>query len=547
MDLKALLENKIVLIRIIIGVILVLGIVIFIVTSASKGSKSETIQSPVMKEDVPLIEVESAGKALEIQALLAKEKIPVRRDSKSTGSKIKLILSKEDKITEDQKDIAIIQIVKSGLMDKNVGLEVFDKGDFTSSREDKRIRLSRAINGELARLIKKLPNIADASVFVSIPKDTIFTAEQQPTTATIQLVVDPNQDKLDRSIIKTVTNLLMGSVDDINAENISITDTNGNVYSSVEDPSANMLDMQEEKDTYMKKKINAQLDRLIGKGNYVVTVSTYLREVPLETAKISYNPESSSVGNKQRFTEDLGDRSQDRNKMSNAVSSYLPGGLPSPESSQNRNYSRNAEEYSYKVGQVQTTEFKKPGMLEEISVAITINQGSMPANMTTGELKELIAKTANPKAKAKNVEIAFSDNINPLLAGERPVQKPEPESSGNPWWTVAALLAGGLILGLAFIAGKTKDSSSKQQKEIDQLLERTIKQEKALQDAYQKTDQLQNMQQQMYQTITTAPQPQQQAVPSISTAINELQNDIDEDIDEKEFVSTLRSWIETSG
>jgi len=542
---QSLAQNKPALIGITVAVIVVIVFAVFMVSS-SKGSKeAEAVKSPEIKEEVPLMTTDSVGKALEIQALLAQEGITVRKGGK--GSKIELVLSPKDKITEDQKDNAIIHIVKSGLMDKNVGLEVFDKGDFTSSREDKRIRLSRAINGELARLIKKLPRINDASVFVSIPKDTIFTAMQQPTTATIQLVVDSSEDKLDRNIIKSVLNLIMGSVEDLNAENISITDTNGNVYSSVEDASANMLDMQEEKDTYMKRKINAQLDRLLGKGNYVVTVSTYLREVPVETAKITYNPQDSTVGSKQKFTEDLGDRSQDRSKMSNAVSSFLPGGLPSPESSQNRNYARNAEEYSYKVGQTQTTEFKKPGILEEISIAVTINQGSIPTEMTIPQLKELIARTANPKANAQNVEIAFADNINPYLANERPVQKPEPENSGNPWWTVAALLGGGLILGLAFIGGRTKDTASKQQREIDHLLERTINQEKALQDAHQKANQLQNIQQQMYQNLTTAQQQQPQAaIPDLRSTIQDIQENIEEDIDEKEFATTLKSWIETS-
>jgi flagellar biosynthesis/type III secretory pathway M-ring protein FliF/YscJ len=552
LDPKALLQNRPALIGIIATIIVV--IVIAVVMSSSKGSnKDEAVKSPVIKEPVPLLQTDSVGKALEIQALLAKEGISVRKNAK--GSKIELSLSPEDKITEDQKDTAIIHIVKSGLMDQNVGLEIFDKGDFTSSREDKRIRLSRAINGELARLIKKLPKISDASVFVSIPKDTIFTAMQQPTTATIQLVVDPTEDKLDRNIIKSITNLIMGSIEDLQAENISITDTNGNVYSSVEDPSANMLDMQEEKDTYMKKKINTQLDKLIGKGNYIVTVSTYLREIPLETAKITYNPQDSTVGNKQKFTEDLGDRSHDRSKMSNAVSTFLPGGLPSPESSANRNYNRNAEEYSYKVGQTQTTEIKKPGILEEISIAVTINQGSLPSGMTVDQLKELIARTANPKAQPQNVEIAFADNINPSLATERSVQGAEPESSGNPWWTVAALLGGGLILGLAFIGGRTKDAASKQQREIDQLVERTVNQEKALQDAYQKTNQIQNMQQQMYQTLTTNQQQQQQiqqqlqpqaAIPDLNSTIQDIKENIEEDIDEKEFATTLKSWIESS-
>ena len=55
------------------------------------------------------------------------------------------------KCTTEQRDKALMIIVESGLYDQNVGLEVFDKGDFTSTKEDKRIRLVRAMNGELVR------------------------------------------------------------------------------------------------------------------------------------------------------------------------------------------------------------------------------------------------------------------------------------------------------------------------------------------------------------------------------------------------------------
>lgn len=549
MDFRTLLQNRQFL-AILAAVIVILFLIIILSATSGKKSGGEVEKSPEIKKAVEIMQTDNVGKAMEIQALLAKERITVR--TATEGTKTKLILSPEDKITEQQKDMAIIHIVKSGLMDKNVGLEVFDKGDFTSSREDKRIRLSRAINGELSRLIKKLPKINDATVFVSIPKDTIFTSMKNPATATVQLTVDPTEDKLDRNIIKSVTNLIMGSIDDITAENISITDTNGNVYASVEDPSANMLDLQQEKDNYMKRKITDQLDKLIGKGNYVVTVSTYLREVPLETSKIAFNPKESSVGNKQRFTEDLGDRSQDRNRMSNAVSSFLPGGLPSPESSQNRNYSRNAEEYSYKVGQIQTMEYRKPGMLEEISIAVTINQGAVPSNITSGQLKQLIAGAANPKALARNVEIVYADNISPYLANERPAMTAMPENSGNPWWTIPVLLGTGLIIGLVYISGRAKDATFKQQREIDNLMEKSAIQERALQEASQKASQLQNLQQQMYQTLTAAQQQPQQipqsssAIPDMRGTIQNLQEDMDEDIDERELATTLKSWIENA-
>ena len=97
------------------------------------------------------------GKALEIQALLAKHGIVVARTVDGTKSLLKLraknCTTAAGKCTTEKRDMAIMLIVESGLYDQNVGLEVFDKGDFTSTKEDKRIRLVRAMNGELSRLI----------------------------------------------------------------------------------------------------------------------------------------------------------------------------------------------------------------------------------------------------------------------------------------------------------------------------------------------------------------------------------------------------------
>jgi flagellar biosynthesis/type III secretory pathway M-ring protein FliF/YscJ len=114
-------------------------------------------------------------------------------------------------------------IVESGLYDQNVGLEVFDKGDFTSTKEDKRIRLVRAMNGELARLIKRIDGIENASVFISIPEQSMFSSMQKPVTATVQLTVAVGQT-LNMGTIKAVSNLLLGSVSGLTSENISITD-----------------------------------------------------------------------------------------------------------------------------------------------------------------------------------------------------------------------------------------------------------------------------------------------------------------------------------
>ena len=44
----------------------------------------------------------------------------------------------------------------------------------------------------------------------------------------------------------------------------------------------------EENDKYMQSKVNAQLDKLIGKGNYIATVSTFLTQAPIEKSSILF-------------------------------------------------------------------------------------------------------------------------------------------------------------------------------------------------------------------------------------------------------------------
>jgi len=279
MVMNELLENKPLLFGIIGGTVLILALILTVgIVSSSKNSASSGVEvtGEPLKENIDLLTTDNAGKAIEIQALLAKYDIAVSR--RIDGTKSILYLKKGDCKTgrkacyTTDRDLALMQIVQSGLMDQNVGLEIFDKGDFTSTKEDKKIRLSRAINGELSRLIRRIDGVDTASVFISIPEQTMFTSMQKPVTATVQLTLARDASKLDQLKIKAITNLLLGSVTGLTAENIAITDTNGNTYHSIMNAEDEMLRRLEENDKYMTTKVNQQLDRLIGQGNYVATV-----------------------------------------------------------------------------------------------------------------------------------------------------------------------------------------------------------------------------------------------------------------------------------
>lgn len=549
MDFSKLLENKPLLYGIILVVVVVLAISISVgVASSGKGSAGGKVANEkIIKEPMDLLTTDNLGKAIEIQALLAK--YGINADRVMDGTKNKLVLKQ---YTQSQRDEALLAIVKSGLMDQNAGLEIFDKGDFTSTKEDKRIRLARAINGELARLIRKMGGIDDASVFVSIPEQTMFTTMQKPVTATVQITI-PEGDKLDSLKIKAITNLLLGSITGLSTDNISITDTNGNVYSSIMNAEDDMVERSEENDKYMQQKVNAQLDKLIGKGNYVATVSTFLRQSPMETTSINYDPTKKTSVNEQTFTEGLGDNSKDSSQNSGgAVSVYLPNGMQQAtggggNSSQSKSYERSARETQYGVSKTQTSEYSKAGIIEEVSVAVTLNKSALPPDTTLEELKDLIAGSAGPKVDAKNVTIALSDSIDPYLASDKPANLPKPDETGNPWWLAIAALVIGLAGGLKYISGKVKSAQDKQREELLHLQEKTYEQERQLRDVNLKAAELTERQSQMAQGLieqqnrTAAPQPIQ--ANELNNTIKDLRSDL-EGLDEEEAGEKIKNWIE---
>ena len=552
MDFSKLTENKPLLFGIIGGVVLIIVIVVIAIAVAVSGgnkSKSEgtVVGGEPLKTNVNLLTTDNLGKALEIQALLAKQGITVERQL--DGTKSMLVLNAKNcstltkKCTITDRDNALIAIVQSGLVDQNVGLEIFDKGDFTSTKEDKRIRLARAMNGELARLIKQIKPIQNATVFISIPESGSMFDDPKPKTATVQIVI-PSGEKLDPLKVKAISNLLLGSVSGLTAENIAITDTNGNVYHSVMNAEDEMLQKLEENDKYMQQKISKQLDRLVGPGNYVATVSTFLRQTPVERFSIEYDPNKKASVTEQSLREGLGAQTKDQSQGINAVSTYLPNGLPTggTDSSQNRNYSRTATETQYGVTKTQTNEYIKPGVVEDISIAVTIDKNNMPSDTTPEELKELIARAASPKVTADNVSLAYTSSNDPYLTPERQQNLPKVDESGNPWWLALIISALGLIIIFKAISAKVKRIREENEVEVESLRQKALEQERQLSDINSRASQLTQRQSELAQDLIN--QQQRAAIPQfdeslLTNSLDAISGEITEDAADK-----IKSWIE---
>ena len=555
MDFSKITENKPLFYGIIGAVVLIFAIImmsLIIGAGSGGGNGAKSVGDTPLNGNVELLTTDNIGKALEIQAMLAKQGIVADRQLDGTKSKLVLMAKNCSSLTIrictiSDRDKAIVAIVQSGLVDQNVGLEIFDKGDFTSTKEDKRIRLARAINGELARLIKQIPPIQSATVFISIPEQNSMFDEQKPQTATVQLIM-PVGEKLDQSKVKAITNLLLGSVTGLKAENIAITDTNGNTYHSVMDAEDEMLQKLEENDRYMQQKISKQLDRLVGPGNYVATVSTFLRQTPVEKFTIDYDPQRKTAVTEQSFSEGLGDKTSDQSKGINAVSTYLPNGLPvgNTDSSQDRNYSRTATETQYGVTKTQTNEYIKPGVVEEISIAVTLDRNSIPADTTMEEMKELIARAASPKVTAANVSIAFSNSNDPYLSPDKQQNLPKVDETGNPWWLALLIIAIGIIITFKAVTSKVRQLKEENEIEVEALRQKALEQEQQLNDINSRASQLTQRQSELAQDLLNQRQ-NQGAIPQyanfdeslLEDSLTALSGELNEDSADK-----IKSWIE---
>ena len=567
-DFKQLMENKPLFYTLIacVGIVTVMFIITISVV-INTGSSSANTSNPnkqikkaekVIKNDpVTLFTTDNTGKALEVQALLAREQITATRVD--NGSKVSIVLKE---YTRDERDRALLTIVKSGLIDEHTGLEIFDKGDFTSTKDDKKIKLVRAINGELARLIRKIPPIENAQVFISIPEQTFFAQDQKPITATVQLTM-PAGERLDNMKVKAISNLLLGAVHGLESENISITDTNGTVYNSIIGASDDAIAKIEENDKYMQSKVNAQLDKLVGKGSYIATVSTFLTQSPIEKSSILYNPEQKTAVSEQSFRENLGDNATG-DGVANPVSVYVPNGaegaVQTSSSTSDRRYSKSATETQYGVSKTQINEYMSAGIIEKISIAVSIEENALPTNMSLYELKTLIAKAASPKVDPEDVSIAFVESNSLILAPDKENELPEPEESGNPWWVVGVLLLIGLVFGLSHIGKKVKNEAKKQEEELEYLRQVTESQEKQLKNVTQQASNLIAQQEQMTQNFIE--QKNQYALAleqaksmaaakpaarnyNLDEAIDELESDFNS-MDENEAIEKIKNWIDNA-
>ncbi|MBP5358016.1 MAG: flagellar M-ring protein FliF [Treponema sp.] len=144
----------------------------------------------------------------------------------------------EGYITVESNDIAKkyrSQLVAEGYLPKETDpWSLFDTQKWTRTSFDDRVNWKRAMEGQVEQHLEQLDGIRSAHVTLSLPEETAFADDQNPTTASVILFPKYGSDVLSsRSKVQGIQHLVELSVEGLTSDNISL--VNGDTNEEIND------------------------------------------------------------------------------------------------------------------------------------------------------------------------------------------------------------------------------------------------------------------------------------------------------------------------
>jgi len=171
-----------------------------------------------------------------------------------------------------------LTVASAGLpANSDAGYALLDGMSMTSSEFQQQVTYQRALEGELAKTISAMGGVQAASVKLAIPQDSVFVSEKAEPTASVFVQTSPGSS-LTTANVQAIINLVSASIEGMNTKNVAVIDSEGVVLSTVGGDSTTLMQAGQISDYEQRVSSNVQamLDRVVGVGNAVVSVSAEL-------------------------------------------------------------------------------------------------------------------------------------------------------------------------------------------------------------------------------------------------------------------------------
>ncbi len=273
-----------------------------------------------------------------------------------------------DQVSELRLELAAAGLPQGG----GVGFEIFDNKVFGATEFEQQMNYRRALQGELSRTINSLDEIQQCRVHIVIPKESLFVEQQKKPTAAVTIKLKAGR-KLKESQIEGIGHLVASSVEGLNADEVMIVDSQGNILSKRQGDSKNarLSSSQNEYQRNIEKetatRIQTLLEKVVGPGKAVVRVNAEIDFTLSEKTEETYDPESPVVRSSQKQV----DRSV------GPVSTGNPGAGKAPSSGPEKE--KTEETLNYEINKTIRKTVMPTGEIKKISIAVLVD-GNYPKN-----------------------------------------------------------------------------------------------------------------------------------------------------------------------
>lgn len=262
----------------------------------------------------------------------------------------------------------------------SMGYEIFDKqSGFGTTSFVQNINQVRALQGELAKTISTLSPVQFAKVHIVLPQRELFSRENRESSASVTLKLSGN-GRLGRQQIYGIQNLVANAVPGLNANNVTIIDTEANLLArGGEEDGESMLGLKaEEMRRAYEKRLTQAIEDLVGRTVGLNKVRAHVT-ADLDFDRIStndeiYDPEGQVVRSTQSISEDSTERDQSLNSGT-TVENNLPGlgagfDVNAEPSAQNN---RSEEITNFEISKTIRSTVRESGEVQKISVAVLVD------------------------------------------------------------------------------------------------------------------------------------------------------------------------------
>ncbi len=244
--------------------------------------------------------------------------VPYRHEAGGT------ILVPANQVYELRMKLAALGLPKGG-NGNGVGFELMDKSSIGQTQFAERLNFQRGLEGELARTITAMSDVADARVHLAIPQQNGFFREQQKPSASVFLTLRGGRT-LDRAQVAGIVHLVSNAVPELNPKAVSVSDQTGALISQAGADSATGLDSQQlqykqQVEAGYNKRIFDLLEPVVGRDNLRSTVTADVDFSQTEATAEEYRPNQGP--NTQAAVRSS--QSNESNNASNATPTGVPG------------------------------------------------------------------------------------------------------------------------------------------------------------------------------------------------------------------------------